>query len=135
MKCKICPVCNERCSPEDMICGSCLTSMDSVEIIECDEENKEVTLKLIYENNTLDIKDGDIIGREAKGENFLADKLTVSREHAKFVQKNNKWYIVDMESTNKSYVNGKEIAPKKEVLLQEGDELGLSRRAVFKVKL
>lgn len=135
MKCKICPVCNERCSPEDMICGACLSSMDSVEIFECDEQKKEVTLKLVYEDNTLDIKDGDIVGREAMGENFLADKLTVSREHAKFIQKNKKWYVVDMGSTNKSYVNGKEIKTNKEILLHDRDELGLSRRVVFKVKL
>ena len=135
MKCKICPVCNARCSPEDMICGSCLTSMDSVEIIECDEAKKEVTLKLVFEDNTLDIEEGDIVGREARGEKFLEDKLTVSREHAKFVQKHNQWYVIDMGSTNKSYVNGKEIKSNKEVLLHDGDELGLSLRVVFKVKL
>ncbi len=135
MKCKICPVCNERCSPEDMICGSCLSSMDSVEILECDEQEREVALKLIYENNTLDIKDGDIVGREAKGENFLSDKLTVSREHAKFVQRNNKWYIIDMGSTNKCYLNGEVIETNKEITLHNNDELGLSRRVTFKVKL
>ena len=135
MKCKICPVCNTKSAPEEVICISCLTPLDSVDIQECDEKQKKTNLKLRYENHTLLLNTNDTVGREAIGSDFLADKLTVSRKHAKFVQKESQWYVIDLGSTNKTYLNGEAIVANKEVLLHNNDELGLSRKVTFKVSL
>ena len=135
MKCKICPVCNTQSMPESMICMSCLTPLDNVDIQECNENQQATQLKLSYEGHTLQLASNDIVGREALGSDILEDKLTVSRKHAKFVQKGNQWYVVDLGSTNKTYLNGEEIPANKEVLLHNNDELGLSRKVTFRVSL
>jgi pSer/pThr/pTyr-binding forkhead associated (FHA) protein len=135
MKCKVCPVCNKKSALEELICWSCLTPLDNVEAKECDDAEHANVLYLVYETNELQIENGDILGREAKGDSFLADKLTVSRKHAKLTQKDNQWFVTDLGSTNGTYLNGKRIESHKEVALHDNDTLGLSRKVDFRVKL
>jgi len=135
MKCKRCPACGEKSTPEEMICRTCLTALDNVDITECDEKKEVQTLQLSLGDKTIVLNTGDVIGREAKGEDLLSDKLTISREHARFQKKDGQWFVTDLGSTNGTYLNGEKIESGKEVLLHHEDELGFSRKVTFKVML
>jgi uncharacterized OB-fold protein len=49
----------------------------------------------------------------------------VSRRHALLGHERGAWYIVDLDSTNGTYVNGVEIAPQVHVPVEDGDQIGL----------
>lgn len=51
----------------------------------------------------------------------------ISRVHAKLIMRENKLYIVDMGSTNGTYVGKKRLQPEEPALLRRGDELLLAR--------
>ena len=134
MKCKICPVCNVKNNIDDMICKECLSSMDSVEAVDCSQvEKNHITLQ--YENTNIEVKDGESVGREALASDILNDFPTVSRQHARFESKNEKWFIVDLGTTNGTYVNDVQIEHNKRVEIKNGARIGLSKRMSFQVKL
>jgi predicted amidophosphoribosyltransferase len=47
----------------------------------------------------------------------------VSRRHAKLIYEGGNWFIEDLDSTNGTYVNDAEIAPKTRVALSDGDAI------------
>lgn len=47
----------------------------------------------------------------------------VSRRHAYLIYENGAWFVYDLDSTNGTRVNGKDIAPKTRVPLKNGDRL------------
>ena len=49
----------------------------------------------------------------------------VSRRHAQLLHEGDAWFVVDLDSTNGTYVNGTEITPHVRVPLQDGDRIGL----------
>jgi predicted amidophosphoribosyltransferase len=49
----------------------------------------------------------------------------VSRRHALLVHDQGAWYVVDLDSTNGTYVNGTEIAPQVRVPVADGDRISL----------
>jgi predicted amidophosphoribosyltransferase len=49
----------------------------------------------------------------------------VSRRHAQLLYEGDAWFVVDLDSTNGTYVNGTETAPHVRVPLQDGDRIGL----------
>lgn len=134
MKCKICPVCDTKHNVDEMICKSCLTPIESIEEIDCSKVDKN-HITLIYENSNIEIKDGDRVGREAKASDILNNFPTVSRQHAKFESENGKWFIVDLETTNGTYVNDVKIEHNKKVEIKNGTRIGLSKRISFEVKI
>ncbi len=68
------------------------------------------------------------IGRDESNA-VIVDLTTVSRRHARLFEKDGLWHVVDMESTNGTYVNGEETQD--ETRLSNGDLLKLGG-AVFK---
>lgn len=56
----------------------------------------------------------------------ISDNTTISRMHAEIVFKNNKYYIVDLNSTNKTFVDGRVIPSSKEIELFSGVRIRLS---------
>ena len=63
------------------------------------------------------------IGRHAHSQILLPD-LTVSRQHAAiFTTKDGKWMIEDMDSANKTYLNGREI---RKAEIKTGDSIRIS---------
>ncbi len=86
-------------------------------------------LTLINEDKTeLVFNSDDIFGRDAKGGKWVEEVLTVSRKHAKFVYNEylENWYIKDLSSTNKTYVNGMAIKPEELTLIRSGDKISFS---------
>jgi predicted amidophosphoribosyltransferase len=53
------------------------------------------------------------------------DEGGVSRRHAKLIHEGNAWFIMDLDSTNGTYVNGTELTPKTRAPLNSGDQLSL----------
>ena len=54
----------------------------------------------------------------------------VSRAHAKLHLKENHLYVIDLDSTNGTYLAGKRLEPNEPTLLRKGDELLLGRLAI-----
>ena len=71
-----------------------------------------------------EIKDGTaILGRENEMKEYLADKVYVSRQHAKIIKEDDKVYIENLSNTNFTFVNNQKIAEKTELHID--DEIGL----------
>ncbi|MBU1670924.1 MAG: FHA domain-containing protein [Actinobacteria bacterium] len=51
----------------------------------------------------------------------------VSRMHAKVFCRDDVYYVVDMGSTNSTFLNGKRLVPQEESRLSDGDEVRLGR--------
>jgi hypothetical protein len=51
------------------------------------------------------------------------DQAGVSRRHAQLENEAGAWYVVDLDSTNGTFVNGIELAPKTRTLLSDGDQV------------
>ncbi|MBQ8548075.1 MAG: FHA domain-containing protein [Lachnospiraceae bacterium] len=54
---------------------------------------------------------------------YVIDKDTVSRFHAKFMKQGEQVYLMDLNSTNGTRVNGRELNVRDRVLLAEGDRI------------
>lgn len=64
-----------------------------------------------------------VIGRQADEVNYHINVSHISRKHTMITRRNNRFYIKDLESKNKTYLNGYEIAPHQEFELNPGDEI------------
>ena len=57
---------------------------------------------------------------------FVGDNSFISRSHANIIQKDNRYFIVDNNSRNHTYVNGEFITSNTEVELHSGDTFKLA---------
>ncbi len=73
-------------------------------------------------------KDEIVLGRGIQSD-ILVDDDGVSRYHAKIVVRGDKRYLVDLESTNGTFLNGVKT---KEAPLNEGDKIQMGRATVLK---
>ena len=74
------------------------------------------------------------IGRHPASD-FVLEQKTVSGRHAVIEQKQNGYFIVDQNSTNKTRVNGAELAPKIPKQLNDGDEIKFDKFSfIFKLE-
>lgn len=68
-----------------------------------------------------------IIGKGTVGTNYcIMDNPTVSREHAKIMKRGGSYFVVDLNSTNSTYLNGRLLHPGEEVALASGNIICLS---------
>ncbi len=56
----------------------------------------------------------------------IPDNSTVSRRHAEIINRDGMYYIRDMGSTNKTYVNGHELSPLEQTHIIDGDKIVLA---------
>lgn len=94
-----------------------------------------VTLTLLDEKGSIAFTcvTGDIIGRNGVGREYLSAIPTVSRVHCSVTQDSRGWVLIDIGSTNGTWVNGERItAP---TPINDGDIVGLSQGCQLKVKL
>ena len=67
------------------------------------------------------------IGKERRRVDYcISDNNSVSRVHAKIRVRNGRCYIVDLGSTNCTYVNGNKLGVNQEVVLSPGDTIKIS---------
>lgn len=117
-------------------CG-CINSATAKKCVECGEDISDIAPILQSEKSACkyimtsldggyayEIKDGTaILGRENEMKEYLADKVYVSRKHAKIIKEDDKVYIENLSNTNFTFVNNQKIAEKTELHID--DEIGL----------
>ena len=87
--------------------------------------NQRVYLYRIDNNEKIAIsKPSFIIGKNGICDYVIHGNNAISRQHAEInLKNNNDVYIIDKKSTNKTFVNGREIEPGKLVSIVNGDEI------------
>jgi pSer/pThr/pTyr-binding forkhead associated (FHA) protein len=78
------------------------------------------------------VRDGDGVGRLAKGAVLLERWPTVSRRHLKVAFREGKWYVTSL-SDNGTYVNGAYLEKGSAAEVGPGDEVKLSTRVALGV--
>ena len=75
-------------------------------------------------NARLELKNGAIIGRRA-GEytNVFASQGYVSGSHARLEQNGNEWLIIDLDSSNGTFLNGVQLNPNQPYAFKIGDTI------------
>src|SRR5262249_17214363 len=96
-----------------------------------------ITLQIDDEPMELPNNETVVLGRETMMNDTLqpdvdlspynAHENGVSHLHLKLIRKRDMVYVVDLGSTNGSYLNGVKLMPKQERVLRSGDELMLGR--------
>jgi len=82
-------------------------------------------VKGTYEGKIFPIKSEEIsIGRSSDNVLILPPTdQSISRNHTLIEKKNNQLYLVDLNSKNGTYLNGRKILPKKKILVNPGDSI------------
>ena len=57
---------------------------------------------------------------------FISENNTISRSHADIVTRCGNYFIIDLNSKNKTYVNGEKLSPQSETAIRNGDCIRLS---------
>ena len=84
-------------------------------------------LKIVHPNFVIIPLSGDILGRTTgPHSNLLGQFPVISSKHAKVELLGDEWFIIDLHSSNKSYLNGKVITPDVPTKLTDGDNLVLA---------
>jgi len=71
-------------------------------------------------------RDGDIIGRTGIGHELLNPHEGISRKHVQFVRKRDEWFVIDLNSSNGTFLDGRRISPKALTPIRNGQQLGFS---------
>ena len=134
----VCSVCckvkHEGYSPlpiddvDTVMIGSAETDED---VIKIDPDATDIlypdTLKLFIcsSGKTITLQKAQIeVGRSIEADlNFGADNKYLARHHATFVFGNGRWYLVDNNSTNGTYINSVKLHPGKKYQLAADDEI------------
>ena len=65
---------------------------------------------------------------------FVSNSNVISRSHADIIIRDNRYFITDLNSKNKTYINGRMIMPNCEVEIFDGDTITLANEDfLFKV--
>ena len=78
-------------------------------------------------------KIGFVMGKADVCDGILDFNEEISREHCKIIWRDGIYYIVDLNSTNGTYLNGEALAANREYPIHPGDRLRLSA-STFKVE-
>ena len=86
------------------------------------------TLTRVKNGDKLEIRVQEIlVGRDSNSCSFwISGNTNIGRKHAKFLVKNGTTYVVDLNSTNGTFVNGTKLQPNVEVALKDGDKITLA---------
>ncbi len=146
-----CPACGSEISPEDTFCSSCGFALKAVPATAAGPAPAAVPAslpsaggpRLVVAASGAEIplprKEEIIVGREDPVSGIYPDvDLTphggedggVSRRHARIVVEGGNTYVVDLDSTNFTFVNKQKVAPGTRQQVQPGDEIRFGRVAV-----
>ena len=68
-----------------------------------------------------------VLGKERNRVDYcVANNNSVSRTHANIIYRNGSYFIVDLNSTNNTFLNGQQLAPNQEVRLNVNDRIKLA---------
>jgi pSer/pThr/pTyr-binding forkhead associated (FHA) protein len=139
---KICRNCGAKVESKEPFCDGCMGTdfiSENSEVTIIDKDSREdyssqtvietkKTLKFLNSDFELSIENQTIVGRESFGSKYISSYQTVSRKHLKVIFKDEKWYIIDMNSSNGTYLNGKRIDSNIEYEINDGDKINLSTK-------
>ena len=86
------------------------------------------TLFRLKNNETIVVSGNEfVIGKERSRANYcISDNSSISRAHAKLVRRGSDFFVVDMNSTNFTFVNGIKLAGGQEHPVRSGDKIKLA---------
>lgn len=139
----ICPNCGSEIEDGLKECPECKTAFKENEstqtflpLIESDADDFVEILPKVEGETVLIVKKGPnpgehfilkkketLLGRDPNINIFL-DDITVSRKHAKIIKERKKYFLIDTNSLNGSYLNGKRIENEE---LKNGDEIQIGK--------
>ncbi|MFN7209828.1 MAG: FHA domain-containing protein [Aggregatilineales bacterium] len=98
-------------------------------------QEKPIAFELDGHILNLTIQETLIVGRSAPGEPppdvdlapYGAEQYGVSRRHLRITRRGSLIYITDLNSTNKTFLNGRRLIPDGDRLLRSDDEIRLGR--------
>ena len=71
-----------------------------------------------------------VVGREAIFKDYLAERVYVSRQHARFTVVADKVFVENLSRTNKTFLNNEEIQDATPTAICDGDEIGLGGKVI-----
>lgn len=158
---KKCPNCDLENNQDNIVCSKCSHPLDMIEahqknqadVVEQDTQNLQDTDSKPRESHlsatimesiclisnkdgaAIQCKNGDILGREGTiMKKYFRQYGTVSNIHAKITLKAELWNIMDLNSSNGTFLNHTKLSPNEEYPLKQNDLLRLSSRLEFIVK-
>lgn len=161
---KICDICGMANPATEMICQRCFSDISrtkpivkrTIRILERKppqprppvakfENIERDTSKTIREvapmmlvmapDKIITVNDGAKVGREFIGSRVLGEFSAVSRHHATFKYTNGKWFVMDENSTNGTYIGEKKIKPQLWYEIKEGDQISFSSGCHLTVRI
>ncbi len=130
MKVKVCPVCGYKNDSDALFCASCSFDLSTVQPI---TKNKHA-LRLIGNDFSIAITKKAVLGREGVAKEHFQDR-SISRKHLKIFFQNDQWYIEDLNSSNGTWLNKKQILPLRSYKVTTGDEITLANKITLYVKM
>lgn len=112
-----------------------ILTMDRTDIV-IEEQPKVWCFKSMKPKAYPDIEFGKtniVIGTMRNGCNYILKENGISRMHAKILQKDDGLYLLDMNSTNGTFLNEERLIGGTEYLLNEGDVISLAQIVQFVV--
>lgn len=101
-----------------------------------DRRVSPVLIRLKTNKSYLVNKNIYVIGKEHSCDLFICDNNYISRIHAVILKRDNRYYIVDQNSTNKTFVDGKFVPANNEVELLSGTKICFANEEfLFKIGL
>lgn len=83
--------------------------------------------------NLIPDKKSTMIGSMKNSCDYVLEEKGISRMHAKILKKEMGLYLLDLNSTNGTYLNEEPVVSGKEYLLEEGDVISIAKVATFAV--
>ncbi len=157
---KICPTCGAENDINETLCEQCMANISEISPKDTDADipmeapeadnatdnhRHEDSSATVIERRRLlrftatdgsggfEVSNGAVIGREAEGNEYLKNYMTVSRRHAR-LSFNGSWMIEDLNSSNGIYVNEVRISQSQPCKIKDNDIIALSRSCKFTVK-
>src|SRR5512135_3446550 len=78
------------------------------------------------DGRVIEVRDGDIVGRTAVGKEALEIHEEISRRHARFDLSEGMWFIMDLGSSNGTFLEGQRLPSKERVPVRNGQQLQIS---------
>ncbi len=72
------------------------------------------------------VRDGDVAGRAEIGRDVLEPYVEVSRRQAQFLCRGEHWFVIDLKSSNGTFIDGQKIAPNRPTPFADGQRIGFS---------
>ncbi len=133
---KVCPHCAASNEPSRQTCVQCSADISADLAGPGDRPGQpgeqlapppaETVTLTSPDGRVIAVRDGDVVGRTAVGKEVLDIHEEISRRHAQFVRTEGVWSIIDLGSSNGTFVDGERLSPRKRVALKNGQQVMFS---------